>query len=111
MNILVTGAAGFIGFHCCRELLKQSHKVVGIDNVNNYYDVNLKLDRLNELGINSSKVYEHPYTEFIGNDENFRFFRLDIADDTFFLDKLFERYKFDCVINLAAQAGVRYSIK
>lgn len=110
MNILVTGAAGFIGFHCCRELLKLNHCVIGIDSINDYYDINLKLDRLRELGIDASKANSNPYTELKGNC-NFTFIRADISEDMFFLDRLFKKFNFDCVINLAAQAGVRYSIE
>lgn len=109
MNILITGAAGFIGYHCAKALL-QEHTVVGVDNLNDYYDVNLKLDRLKELGIDTSNVYKNPYTELKGNC-NFTFIRADIAEDMFFLDRLFKKFHFDCVINLAAQAGVRYSIE
>ena len=106
MNILVTGAAGFIGYHCVKELVKDNI-VIGIDNINDYYDVNLKYSRLKELGIEKNKIYDN--TEIEGID-NFKFVKLDMTDDTQCLNFLFSKYNFDCVINLAAQAGVRYSI-
>jgi len=93
MTILVTGAAGFIGFHLARRLLQQEQSVVGLDNVNDYYDVSLKQARLDEL----NKL------------RGFRFVRLDIAERDE-LDRLFAASKFDVVVNLAAQAGVRYSL-
>jgi UDP-glucuronate 4-epimerase len=94
---LVTGAAGFIGFHLCKRLLDDGNNVVGIDNINNYYDVNLKLARL----------------AIIQKYSNFSFYKIDIADqnamEDFFTNK--SKPSFDVVINLAAQAGVRYSLK
>lgn len=94
MKILVTGAAGFIGFHLSRRLLERGDVVVGIDNINDYYPVALKYARLKQ-------IEGHP---------NFRFVKADIADREF-LPRLFEEEKFDKVVNLAAQAGVRYSIE
>lgn len=94
MKVLVTGAAGFIGFHLSRRLLDRGDEVVGIDNLNDYYPVVLKEARLAELS---------PY-------EKFRFIRMDISDREA-LPALFGAEKFDCVVNLAAQAGVRYSIE
>ncbi|GGG07697.1 SDR family NAD(P)-dependent oxidoreductase [Paenibacillus aceti] len=91
---LITGAAGFIGYHLADKLLNQGCKVVGIDNLNDYYDVNLKYHRLEQLA---------PY-------EQFTFIKSDIADKEA-LFKVFEEYKPNIVINLAAQAGVRYSIE
>ncbi|MEO2063036.1 MAG: NAD-dependent epimerase/dehydratase family protein [Christiangramia sp.] len=108
-NILVTGAAGFIGFHLCRKLLENGYKVVGIDNINNYYDAKLKYDRLKELGINEeaeqfdSEVKSSAF-------ENFTFFRIDIADREK-IPSIFSNFNFDIVCNLAAQAGVRYSLE
>jgi UDP-glucuronate 4-epimerase len=94
MNILVTGAAGFIGMHVVQRLAARGDRVVGIDNLNAYYDPALKEARLAELGALPQ----------------FRFERLDIADGPA-LDALFAREKFDRVVHLAAQAGVRYSIE
>jgi UDP-glucuronate 4-epimerase len=93
VKFLVTGAAGFIGFHVVLRLCEQGHEVIGIDNLNDYYDVNLKLARLNEL-----KVFP-----------SFKFIKLDLADREA-IAQLFSTEKFTRVIHLAAQAGVRYSI-
>jgi len=96
-SYLVTGAAGFIGFHLCKRLLDDGHNVAGIDNINDYYDVNLKLARLNIL-----KKYK-----------NFKFYKKDIAD-LLAMERIFANHhnnRFDVVVNLAAQPGVRYSIK
>jgi len=93
-NVLVTGAAGFIGFHLCRQLSKNDVRITGIDNLNPYYDVGLKKDRLD-------KILTAP---------NFRFVKLDMADRAAMQD-LFKKNKFDVVVNLAAQAGVRYSLE
>ena len=97
MKILVTGAAGFIGFHVAKELLARGDTVVGIDNINDYYDVKLKEGRLNSLA-------EQPLSG------NFTFIKLDLADRSK-MDSLFNSSKFDKVVHLAAQAGVRYSIE
>lgn len=93
-KILITGAAGFIGFHLSKHLLNYSYQVIGIDNLNDYYDLKLKEDRLAILGQNN----------------NFIFHKVDLKDKQE-VDKIFETYKPEYVINLAAQAGVRYSIK
>lgn len=93
MKILITGVAGFIGFHVAERLLAQGHAVVGLDNLNDYYEVSLKLARL-------ARIESRP---------NFRFIRLDLADRTV-MAELFAREKFERVIHLGAQAGVRYSI-
>ncbi|WP_337022452.1 MULTISPECIES: NAD-dependent epimerase [unclassified Pantoea] len=93
MKFLVTGAAGFIGFHVSQRLLAAGHQVVGIDNLNDYYDVSLKQARLDQ-------ILQHP--EFI-------FLKMDLADRQA-ISSLFEDHAFDRVIHLGAQAGVRYSI-
>ena len=94
MKILVTGAAGFIGFHLCEKLLEDKHQILGIDNINNYYDVKLKKDRLKIL---------------LGK-KNFKFKKIDISN-TNFVKKIYPIAKdFKIIIHLAAQAGVRYSI-
>jgi UDP-glucuronate 4-epimerase len=92
MKVLVTGAAGFIGMHVAKRLLARGDTVVGLDNLNEYYDVNLKLARLEQL--------KHPA---------FAFHKLDVADGTA-IDALFAAERFDRVVHLAAQAGVRYSL-
>jgi UDP-glucuronate 4-epimerase len=109
MNILITGIAGFIGFHTSKSLLNKGHKIVGVDNINDYYDVNLKYSRLKSLGIGKekAKLFLNPVQS---NKSNLVFMRLNIEDREN-LPKLFENYNFDVVINLAAQAGVRYSIE
>lgn len=94
VRVLVTGAAGFIGFHVCQKLLARGDQVIGLDNLNNYYDVTLKKDRLGQLQGNSA----------------FSFHKLDLADREG-MSQLFAQTKFDGVVHLAAQAGVRYSIK
>jgi len=105
---LVTGAAGFIGFHLARGLLARGDEVVGIDSLNDYYDPALKLARLSELGIPSlAETWGDviPSSRFAG----FTFTRLSLEDATG-MEKLFARGRFDRVCNLAAQAGVRYSL-
>jgi UDP-glucuronate 4-epimerase len=94
MNVLVTGAAGFIGFHVARKLLARGDRVVGLDNLNDYYDVNLKLARLAQ----------------IENLPGFTFAKMDLQDRPA-MEALFNEHQFDAVINLAAQAGVRYSLE
>jgi UDP-glucuronate 4-epimerase len=92
-NILVTGAAGFIGFHLTQRLLREGFNVSGLDSVNDYYDVQLKYDRLAQLKLH----------------DNFHYLKADIADKER-LSKIFSETPFDAVVNLAAQAGVRYSL-
>ena len=109
MKILVTGVAGFIGAFVCKVLLDRGHQVVGIDNLNNYYDVNLKYGRLAFLGIEKEKCIDNALV----NSELyslFHFVKLDIIDKQQ-LESLFDKEKFEVVCNLAAQAGVRYSIE
>ncbi|MHB9140634.1 MAG: NAD-dependent epimerase [Paludibacter sp.] len=108
MKILITGTAGFIGYHIAKRLLEQGNEVVGLDNINDYYDVNLKLSRLVETGIIENKIV---YAELIQSQKfsNYRFIKLNLEDREN-LQKLFAVEKFDLVCNLAAQAGVRYSI-
>ncbi|MDP5130119.1 MAG: NAD-dependent epimerase [Paraglaciecola sp.] len=97
MKILVTGVAGFIGFHVTQLLLSQGNQVVGIDNINDYYDVGLKEGRLAQL-----KKHQ--------KSDQFMFIKMDISD-RLAMESLFEHEKFDKVVHLAAQAGVRYSIE
>ena len=110
MNILVTGAAGFIGFHVCQQLLLEGHTVVGLDNINDYYEVGLKYARLEALGI--LKGSGITYNEAIQSNkyQKFSFIKLQIEDREN-LPSLFANHSFDVVCNLAAQAGVRYSIE
>jgi len=107
MKILVTGSAGFIGFHLSKLLLERGDKVVGIDNINDYYDVNLKYARLHQLGISDSQDDEKTDSNTY---EKHTFIKMDIAD-TDAMYRLFEEEQFDAVCNLAAQAGVRYSLE
>lgn len=94
MKILVTGSAGFIGYHLSQRLLSRGDKVIGLDNINDYYDVSLKEARL----------------ELLKQQNNFSFYKLDLADQQR-IEKLFQDHQFEIVVNLAAQAGVRYSLK
>ena len=94
MRCLVTGAAGFIGMHTCLDLLNRKIKVLGVDNLNSYYDKNLKLNRI----------------QILNKKNNFTFKKIDISDYNNLI-KIFKKFKPQYVINLAAQAGVRHSIK
>ncbi|MRX63761.1 NAD-dependent epimerase [Maribacter luteus] len=111
MKILITGAAGFIGYHLCELLLKNNYDVVGLDNINDYYSKSLKYSRLQALGIDR-KDAENFNIKCKGSlyDGRFSFVRMDLEDREA-LPLLFENEKFDVVCNLAAQAGVRYSIE
>ena len=95
-KILITGSAGFIGFHLCKKLISNGFQVIGIDNINDYYDIGLKKKRLDILTQSSNKNWQFFKTDLIKKDE---------------LLKIFQDHKPTTVINLAAQAGVRYSIE
>lgn len=110
MKILVTGAAGFIGFFTSKVLLEKGHEVVGLDNINDYYDVNLKFSRLKELGIDRDDAEEFNNICKSSINSNFTFVRMNLEDREA-LPNLFNNEKFDIVCNLAAQAGVRYSLE
>jgi len=110
-TVFITGVAGFIGYHLAEKLIEKNIKVVGIDNINDYYTVQLKYDRLKELGINQEfasnfgqKVLSSKY------EEKMIFYRMNLEDKEALSD-LFQHYSFDAVVNMAAQAGVRYSIE
>jgi UDP-glucuronate 4-epimerase len=109
MKILVTGTAGFIGFHAVKNLAEQDHEVVGIDNINGYYDIDLKYARLELSGINKHYIRNHKPVKS-KTFQNYTFYKADIQDKVF-IDQLFTFEKFDAVCHLAAQAGVRYSIE
>ncbi|GGZ27052.1 NAD-dependent epimerase [Echinicola pacifica] len=109
MKFLVTGAAGFIGHGLAKKLLKEGHQVVGIDNNNDYYDVNLKLSRLADLGLKPELIVPgEKLSSSTGSEFSFVQMGLEEGDR---MMSLFEAEKFDVVVNLAAQAGVRYSIE
>jgi UDP-glucuronate 4-epimerase len=110
MKILVTGAAGFIGFHTCLKLVDQGHEVYGIDNINDYYDPRLKFDRLSELGFNEAETKLFKNEAQSAKFNSLRFSRIDLVDHES-IDNLFKQEQFEVVCNLAAQAGVRYSIE
>lgn len=109
MKVLVTGAAGFIGFHYVNKMLGLGYDVVGLDNINDYYKVGLKYDRLKEKGIYQQDI---GYNRLVQSEkhERYRFIKLGLEDEVSLL-KLFANERFDYVVHLAAQAGVRYSIE
>ena len=113
MKILVTGTAGFIGSHLAKRLVERGDEVVGLDCINDYYDINVKYGRLERTGIISSleEGESIPYNELLTSNEhnNYRFIKLNLEDKENMM-KLFAEQKFDAVCNLAAQAGVRYSL-
>ena len=111
MKILVTGAAGFIGYHLARRLSEAGHEVVGIDSLNDYYDVRLKQARLGQLGIAETDLARAGGGTFSSEIfPSFRFRRLRLEDRSSF-EELFAAERFDIAVNLAAQAGVRYSLE
>lgn len=109
MKILVTGAAGFIGSSVARRLVERGDEVVGLDNINDYYDVRLKFGRLEKIGISAENANWYKYVISTIYDK-LRFIRMNL-EDTQAMQMLFVNERFDAVVNLAAQAGVRYSIE
>ena len=113
MKILITGSAGFIGFHLVNRLVKEGYEVVGLDNINDYYDVNLKYARLKETGILKEQIDNQSSKQSIIQSSihpNYCFIKMALEDDNQLM-KLFDSEKFDYVVNLAAQVGVRYSLQ
>ena len=106
VKILVTGAAGFIGHHVARRLLDQGHDVVGIDNLNPYYDVRLKLDRLRELGIEAAETGAPDAGTIQAKETSLRFQRMDLVEAAR-VRALFAEQQFELVYHLAAQDEVR----
>lgn len=110
MKIIVTGAAGFIGFHFTQKIVELGHQVVGLDNINDYYDVNLKYGRLKELGFHQEDIHWNRPIQSSKYHDLCTFIRLNLEDKQE-LNELFQEHHFDLVVHLAAQAGVRYSIE
>jgi len=108
MKILVTGTAGFIGYHLANRLIARGDEVVGLDIINDYYDINLKYSRLETAGIKREEVKPGQLVPSLKH-SNYQFIQLDLADKAG-LEQLFRTQQFDAVVNLAAQAGVRYSL-
>ncbi|MCZ2225003.1 MAG: NAD-dependent epimerase [Chitinophagales bacterium] len=108
MKILITGTAGFIGFHVAEKLVAEKHTIIGIDSINNYYDVTLKSNRLAEAGFDANLIAYNSKVQSTKH-KNYSFVQLQL-EDAASLQLLFSIEKFDIVINLAAQAGVRYSL-
>ena len=110
-TVLITGVAGFIGYHLAEKLIVKNIKVVGIDNINDYYTVQLKYDRLKELGINQEFASNFDQKVLSSkHEEKMIFYRMNLEHKES-LAQLFKEYSFDAVVNMAAQAGVRYSIE
>ena len=109
MKILVTGTAGFIGFHLAKRLLERGDEVVGLDNINDYYDLRVKYGRLKETGISHDSDIEYGKLYTSERYSGYRFIKLNLEDRAA-IEALFEKERFDKVCNLAAQAGVRYSL-
>ncbi len=108
MKILITGSAGFIGYHLAKALTAQGDEVLGLDCINDYYDPQLKYDRLANLGVEQAAVVPGKIIDS-QTESNFRFVQLALEDENG-MRQLFENEGFDAVVNLAAQAGVRYSL-
>ncbi len=108
MKVLVTGTAGFIGFHLANKLIQEGYSVVGLDSINDYYDIGLKYDRLLQRGIQQSSISYGTVSKSTIH-SNYSFIQLKLEDKPA-MDRFFEEEQFDIVINLAAQAGVRYSL-
>ena len=109
MKVLITGTAGFIGYHLAKKLLNKGYEVIGVDNINDYYDKSVKYGRLKDSGIDKELI---EYNKILISDKylNYKFIKINLEDkDNLF--KIFETEKIDAVCNLAAQAGVRYSIE
>ncbi|MEK9612633.1 MAG: NAD-dependent epimerase [Flavobacteriaceae bacterium] len=106
MKVLVTGTAGFIGFHLTNKLVTEGHQVIGVDSINDYYDVSLKWDRLEQSGLSKSEIQKEGFSK----KENYSFYQCQLNDKEQ-LKKIFEDHDIDAVCNLAAQAGVRYSLE
>ena len=110
-TVFITGVAGFIGYHLAEKLIEKNIQVVGIDNINDYYTVQLKYDRLKELGINQEFASNFGQKVLSSkHEEKMIFYRMNLEDKES-LAQLFKEYSFDAVVNMAAQAGVRYSIE
>jgi len=108
-KILVTGSAGFIGFHLSKRLIERGDEVIGIDCINDYYDVNLKYARLDQVGVERNSILNNELIQSVKH-KNYQFIRMKLEDREAVLN-LFKKEKFERVCNLAAQAGVRYSIQ
>jgi UDP-glucuronate 4-epimerase len=106
-KVLLTGSAGFIGMHTALAMAQQGYQVTGLDNLNTYYSVDLKLARLRKQGIATNRIESN---KIVSGHKNIEFIQLDLAD-AHLVDALFEKKQFDYVVHLAAQAGVRYSIE